>query len=1100
MKTPRRWFTRNYLLSQLRIASAVTLMSAAAAMALVAGGDALGLATGSAQEDRAATAKISGEPGSISINSRTKPGDGAVRGYNKPAEGPIGGYEAYKSAARTYPANVIPPSMVENAKNTFNKIAAQGDPKNNNFWLSYGPLQNSIQPGVLSFSGATNTTASRDTALVIAPTCVPGNCRLWVGTAGGGVWRTDDALAANPSWTWLTGVLALNSVGALVADPNDSSGNTLYVGTGEGNRCSSGCEAGVGIYKTTDGGNSWTKLPDACVSNTTYSCANSGDAFLGRGINQVVVDPTNSQHLFVGSALAVRGLSHVIGEAGETQRFEPGANPVGVYESTDGGKTFTEVWNGDGSTFGVTDVGLDPLDPTTVYASAFDHGVWRRSPSLDGTSSPTAFEQVFAPQFPGGGVDRTMFALTVKNSMTRIYLLDGTANNDPLGGASPTAGNFWRTDNAGKTAAALLASQAAGSTVPATPGNPFPAFYNGWQVLTAKVTSSPYYASNNTCTGQCWYDEEIYTPTGLPDTVYLLGSYNYGEIPCNTKGVGCGNGRSNGRAVMYSTTAGDPDASAPGTAVNRTFTDLTDDMQDQPATWCGLGASGEALFGGVSATFACLWAPDSIHPDQHSIVVNPSNPTQIFEGSDGGVIRTDGTFGDLSFRCNGSFGVGERPLLGTDSRNNCKRMLSQVPNLITHIDRNLDTLQFINVAINPSNPAEVQGGTQDNGTWSNNNPVGDRNNWPQNIYGDGGNSGYDATNATWRFNEFTSGFSDSNFRNGDPERWVITSAPVVRSEESVGFYWPQIGDPNPPTGAHPIFSGAKHVWRTWAFGAGVAGHVPQDTTPAIANYEANCPEFTTFGDTLGCGDYRPLGGPFCEGPDYGGAGCSDTAGDLTGSVYGSDRAGGAISWIARNKADHGTLWATTSAGCVFVTHNADASDPATVSWHRIDNATSPTRFPSSIYSDPSNVNHAWVTYSGYNAVTPSTPGHIFNVIEGAGPGSGTFTNLNVEAGTATFPTPTGTGDLPVNDVVRDDAKGMLYVATDFGVLRGDLDGTGGWHVTKGLPRFEITHLEIQPSARVPTCVGVGKKGCQTLIYAATHSQGIWQLPLGAPAQ
>ena len=40
MKTPR-WFTRNYLFSQLRIASAVTLMSAAAAMAFVAGGDRL---------------------------------------------------------------------------------------------------------------------------------------------------------------------------------------------------------------------------------------------------------------------------------------------------------------------------------------------------------------------------------------------------------------------------------------------------------------------------------------------------------------------------------------------------------------------------------------------------------------------------------------------------------------------------------------------------------------------------------------------------------------------------------------------------------------------------------------------------------------------------------------------------------------------------------------------------------------------------------------------------------------------------------------------------------------------------------------------------
>src|SRR5207244_11259053 len=123
--------------------------------------------------------------------------------------------------------------------------------------------------------------------------------------------------------------------------------------------------------------------------------------------------------------------------------------------------------------------------------------------------------------------------------------------------------------------------------------------------------------------------------------------------------------------------AGDPDASAPGTAVNRTFTDLTFDTQNGPsATWCSLGADGELAFGGVTAPFACLWAPGGIHPDQHAIVVNPSNPTQIFEGSDGGVIRTDGTFGDLSFRCNS----GERPALGAASLANCKRMLSKVPN------------------------------------------------------------------------------------------------------------------------------------------------------------------------------------------------------------------------------------------------------------------------------------------------------------------------------------------------------------------------------------------------------------------------------------
>jgi hypothetical protein len=71
----------------------------------------------------------------------------------------------------------------------------------------------------------------------------------------------------------------------------------------------------------------------------------------------------------------------------------------------------------------------------------------------------------------------------------------------------------------------------------------------------------------------------------------------------------------------------------------------------------------------------------------------------------------------------------------------------------------------------------------------------------------------------------------------------------------------------------------------------------------------------------------------------------------------------------------------------------------------------------------------------------------------------------------------------------------LYVATDFGVVRGDNDGKDGWHVTQGLPRFEITHLEIQPSARVPTCVGLSGTACPTLIYAATHSQGMWRLDL-----
>jgi hypothetical protein len=1018
-----------------------------------------------------------------------KLGAGAAGLLNKgdtPGEGPASGYDAYLSAARTYPATAIPPAVVARAKATFGRIAKRDARLRANQrkahirsflssgpdWGLYGPKKFAVQPGVTSFTGATNVTASRTVTLVADPDCNSHSCRLWAGTSGGGVWRTNNVLAPDPKWIQVGPKdLDQNSVGQLVLDPSQKHKNVLYLGTGEGNRCSSGCEAGVGIYKSTDGGKHWTKLADKCVSNATYACASPGtDAFLGRGIQKIVIDPRNGNHIFVGSAQAVRGLSHTIGNGG-TIRLEPGANEAGLYESTDGGKTFTEVWNGNTPNgFGVTDVGLDPLNLNTVYASAFDAGLWRR----DSGAVSTAFSQVFAPQFNQGlGIDRTMFALTVKNGHTRIYLTEGTQNPVTNGITNPLAANFWRTDNGNQTAAALLASQTAGNTEP-NPANTFPATYSGWQKLTSQNTASPFFATDDFCTGQCWYDEDIYSPAGLPDSVYVIGSFYYGEVPCNTKGVGCGNGRSNGRAVLYSTTAGDPDGSR---ADLRTFTDLTNDARDTPAPWC---AYAPYFVNG------CVRAPDGIHPDQHAIIVNPGNPTQIFESNDGGIIRTSGTFTDISSQCDDANRNGGGPLPPTSgSYASCKRLLSRVPTALDHIDNQLSsTLQFINVAINPAQPCEVMGGTQDNGTWSNNNGCS-RDTFNQVIYGDGGNAVYDATEPTWRANEFTGGFGDSNFQNGDPEKWVITTGPLTSSDEaaSFAFYWPQIGDPNPAPGTHPVYEGGRHVWRSWAFGAGTTGQVPQDTTPNIASYEANCPEFVTAGNTPTCGDYQKLGPP-----------AANSAGDLTGTFYGADRTGGSMSFMARDGADHGTLWALTSAGRIFVSHNVDASDPAAVTWHRIDNATSPTRFPSGVYIDPADSGHAWVTYSGYNAATPSTPGHVFEVREnGTAPGSGIFTNLNVESGTSAYPTPTSDGDLPVADVVRDDSSHTLYVATDFGVLRGANDGHSGWHTTEGMPRYEVMHLEIEPSNRVATCTV--RVHCDHVLYAATHSQGIWRLRL-----
>jgi len=106
-------------------------------------------------------------------------------------------------------------------------------------------------------------------------------------------------------------------------------------------------------------------------------------------------------------------------------------------------------------------------------------------------------------------------------------------------------------------------------------------------------------------------------------------------------------------------------------------------------------------------------------------------------------------------------------------------------------------------------------------------------------------------------------------------------------------------------------------------------------------------------------------------------------------------------------------------------------------------------------------------------LTPSTPGHVFEVTYNGATKDATWTDL--DAGTGPM------GDLPVTDLVRDDVTGDLYAATDFGVLRLP-NGTSTWVVAgSGLPMVEVPGLTIVPSARV--------------LYAATHGRSAWKLTL-----
>ena len=950
MKTSRSFSRPNRVLSFLRFASGLTLISAAAAMAFVAAKPSVPLLLSKSDNPPKTVEKFKQDGDELLGNKVTRPGISRDKG-------PLGA-ALQKFSLRAYPAADVPSEATSNAIAAFKHLKARGAAARLSSnaptalaalgeWQLIGP-SSAVEPAILTFSGAQFITSGRITALAIAPTCTTTQCRIFVAAAGGGVWRTDTGLDTTPTWTFLSDSFGTNAIGSLLLDPNDATGNTIYAGTGEPN-ASGDSEAGVGVYKSTDGGNTWALVPDS-------------GKFFQRSIGQMAID--NAGNLLVPIASGVRGVSSVTSGASSSGATGHPLISRGLYRCN--GTTCTQIFVAPAPTRGSTTVKRDPTHSDIIYVNSFQGGIWRS------TNNGANFTQIFAPKDTTAGtvaaaLERDEFDVTtLQSGATRMYV--GAGEGSSATGGPPAT--FWRSDNADSAA---TFAQLGGAQV------------------------------DNYCTGQCWYDNVVVTPPGSPDIVYLAGSFVYAEL----------NGRSNARGVLLSQNAG---------------VDWTDQTRD-------------ATTGAPPAGSCCnstAVAGNSIHPDQHALVVNPNNPLQFFEGSDGGIVRSAGTLSDISSQCT------DRGLMG-DALTFCQGLLSAVPSELFSLNSGLSTLQFQSVSVASDNAKHVQGGTQDNGTWDNNNGSSSLT-WPQIIYGDGGQSGFSATNSALRFNTFTGQANDANFRNGDPAKWVIISAPIISSPEAAYFYPPIIADPH-PANAGTIFQGSFSVWRTTDWGGNQT------------LLEANCPEFTTSATKPGCGDFVPIS--------------AGSPRDLTSKVWG-DRIGGAIAWLQRTTQNTGTLWAATGTGRLFVSDNADAPDPKDVVWKRLEkkHTIDPPRAISAIYVDPTNAHHAWVSYNGYNVNTPATPGHVFEVNwNGTGNGAGaTFTDISYNL-----------PDFPITALVRDDVTGDLYAGSDFTVMQLP-NGSTTWAMAgTGLPMVEVPGLTIVPGERI--------------LYAATHGRSAWSLAL-----
>ncbi len=168
----------------------------------------------------------------------------------------------------------------------------------------------------------------------------PSDQRTWyVAVASGGVWKTE---TAGTTWTPIFDGEGSYSIGCVTIDPGNPL--TVWVGTGENNSQRS-VAYGDGVYKSVDGGTSWTNMG---LKESEH-------------IGRIVVDPRDSNVVWV---------------AAQGPLWRAGGDR-GVYKTTDGGVTWTRVLHVDEHT-GANEVWIDPRDPDVLYATTYQRArrVW----------------------------------------------------------------------------------------------------------------------------------------------------------------------------------------------------------------------------------------------------------------------------------------------------------------------------------------------------------------------------------------------------------------------------------------------------------------------------------------------------------------------------------------------------------------------------------------------------------------------------------------------------------------------------------------------------------------------------------------------------
>lgn len=118
---------------------------------------------------------------------------------------------------------------------------------------------------------------------------------LYIGAVNGGVWRTNNATAAAPTWTALTNAMPSQSIGAIALDPTDASNQILVAGLGRWSNFAQRGDDELGIYRSTNAGSTWTHLgATALLGQKIVAVAPRGATLLAASRNGGLFRSTNT--------------------------------------------------------------------------------------------------------------------------------------------------------------------------------------------------------------------------------------------------------------------------------------------------------------------------------------------------------------------------------------------------------------------------------------------------------------------------------------------------------------------------------------------------------------------------------------------------------------------------------------------------------------------------------------------------------------------------------------------------------------------------------------------------------------------------------------